>query len=123
MKRTIVLLSLMLFASTVWAQKAEAPAALKPEVALKIRTLQLDQSKAENEFTQLQDRIKILQEQYRTRQDLLNAALRSALKDSGLDEKKYILDGVTLAVTAVAVTPVEGKGTPPTPASAEPKKP
>lgn len=87
---------------------------LKPEVALKIRDLQLQQSKAEGEFANIQARIKLLQEEYTKRQGELVTRIGTALHDSGLDETKYEVNPETLVVTAKPVVPAVAK---------EPKKP
>lgn len=87
---------------------------LKPEIALKLREIQVQQLKAESEYQQMQARTAQLREQYNQRQNQYVLMLGTALKDSGIDEKKFVINPETLEVT---VKPPE----PPKPATAEKK--
>jgi membrane protein insertase Oxa1/YidC/SpoIIIJ len=105
MKLITVLVAVLLSTALVPAQQPASKSApsLKPEVALKIRDIQLKQMRAEAEFQQIQARIKALQEEYAKRQAELAAALATALKDSGIDEKQWTLDPETLMIAPARV--------------------
>lgn len=75
----------------------EAPQ-LKPEVSLAIVKIQLQRSEG-------QTKLLVLQQQYQQTQEAVKAAdtqlaekLSTALKDSGLDPNKYMVDPQTLSV-------------------------
>lgn len=92
-----ITLTLIMFSSALYAQEAKAPK-LKDSVALELKTLQLQIS---NDNVQAL----LLEKQYKTVQDnliQLNGTyvgkLKTALKESDLDETKYQLDPNTLDI-------------------------
>lgn len=76
-------------------KKPEA-AKLKDSVALDIRTAQLAVSNNQGQQLSLQLQFAQLQQQGNQLQQQLDAKMKTALKDSELDENKYMVDPSTL---------------------------
>lgn len=81
--------------------KAEAPAhapVLKTEVALALRSTQYEITKAVLEMKQMEARYAELQKRVTDSRAVYDKLMGTALKDSGINEKEWTLDGDTLEV-------------------------
>lgn len=109
---TFVKLALVLLSALPWPalqnktepkaaaeEKKAAKPALKPEVALGIRTEQVEQAKLIIQMAQLQQQFAQLQQQSMTRGQNIKAQMDNAIERSGLDPKKYDLNQDTLELT------------------------
>ena len=82
---------------------------LKPEVALPIRDLQLKQTQRILVMKQIEMQYQQDQKDYQEDAKKLSDMLKDALKASGLENEKYVLNGDTLEVTEVPVAPKKEK--------------
>jgi hypothetical protein len=87
---------------TIQAQEVKAPK-LKDSIRADLRTLQLQISNGNVQILQIQQQQTQLSAQFR-------ALLDTAVKDSGLDEKKYTVDPNTLELQEKPHATEEGKG-------------
>lgn len=88
---------------------AKAKVELKSEVALSIRNLELKQTQRLLQLKQIEEQYKQIQTEYQADGTKLSGLLQSALKDSGLDEKKYAVNGDTLEVTELPASAKKDK--------------
>jgi hypothetical protein len=96
---------MLLFAPMVYAQNpkdkpAETNLSLKPEVALKITQTKLQIQTVKTTEANLINQYTANTQQEQQLTTTLTSELQTALKDSGLDETKFILNFDTLAITA-----------------------
>jgi hypothetical protein len=96
-KRNMII-SVVFIAAVLHAQEVKAPPKLKDSVALELKSLQLKVAESNIQLLQLQQQFSRTQDEAQKAQALLMEKLHSALKDSGLDEKKYDLDPNTLEI-------------------------
>jgi hypothetical protein len=78
--------------------------ALKTEVALELRNAQWESAKLVLQMKQLESQYQALQAQSQTLGKTINDKLATALERSGIDSKKYEINGDTLEVTPKAET-------------------
>lgn len=112
MRRAIAFVLVVQVFAFLAVSQVPKPVSLKPDVALKLRDAQYEQAKLLLQMKQLEAQYKDMQQRFNEVQAKFIAAAGTALKDSGIDETKYVLNQDTLEVTPK-----------PAPAAAEPKNP
>ncbi len=103
----LAVLLLCLFALLARAQ--DAPPKLTDKVHAEVRDLQLKLSLTNQQLLQLQQQYAAVEQQGRAIGTELQARLKTALKDAGIDDTVWELDPETLAVKA---RPAKEKGKP-----------
>lgn len=113
MKNVLTTLFMAALLTFGMARAQDKKPVLTPEVALEIRNMQWEQAKIQMQMDAIKAQYLELQNQTIARGQELKGKLDTAVKRSGLDEKKYELNPDTLAVTEKPV---------PTPKPEEKKK-
>lgn len=107
MRMLIVAVTLLVLGIPALAQtpKAEPAPKLKPEIALQLRDAQYEQAKLLLQMKALEAQYADLQKKFGAEQEKFIRLAGSALKDSGIDEGKYVLDPDTLDVKVKPAPP------------------
>lgn len=107
-RHSMIISAVFVWAAMVQAQDVKAPK-LKDSVALELRTLREQIANSNVQLLLLEKQYKSTQEQQAQLNGAYTGKLRTALKDSDLDETKYQLDSNTLDVKEKPVAKPQDK--------------